>query len=52
MPGLDFAHVHDDVNIYVLRMFDGNILLDAVEIVNNCFSSIISRTSIKWPRKS
>ena len=35
MPGWDFAHVQDDVNQHILRMFEGTLFfsLDAVHMV-------------------
>ena len=32
MPGYDFAHVQDDMNPHILRMFDGTFSLDTAHI--------------------
>ena len=33
MPGWDFAHVQDDVNLCILRMLEGTFSLDAGNII-------------------
>ena len=35
MPGWVFAHSEDDLNVCILRMFEGMFSLDAVHIVLN-----------------
>ena len=39
MPGQYFAHAQDDLNLRILRMFEGTFLLDAANIVLILFCS-------------
>ena len=53
MPGVDFAHVQEDVNAHSRRMLEGTFLLDTAHVIYvlcGCKTMVCYGTRGRWGR--